>query len=158
MTNNTMDNIIPIKQRTYRDIKKQRKPRKGAAVKPDVTIESVKPDTPKKKPHLISDEKIRELLAKGKNHVEIARLLRGSLSYIYARKVVVGRMKDMGLPVPNLRRGIGMQRKQRVYLMVQETVDQINELAGKTGMGKGEIIEKAVEKFKKDWENELDGI
>ena len=156
MTNNAMDNIAnPIKPRTYHDIKKQRKSKKDAAAKP---IETVKPDATKKKPHLISDEKIRELLAKGKNHVEIARLLRGSLSYIYARKVVVGRMKDMGLPVPNLRRGIGMQRKQRVYLLIQETVDQINELAGKTGMGKGEIIEKAVDKFKKDWENEYAGI
>ena len=155
MTNNAMDNVIPIKPRTYRDIKKQRKPRKGDAAKPAVPVESAKPDAPKKKPHLISDEKIRDLLAKGKNHVEIARLLRGSLSYIYARKVVVSRMKDMGIPVPNLRRGIGMQRKARVYVLIQETVDQINELAAKTGMGKGEIIEKAVDKFVKDWENEL---
>lgn len=162
MTNNTMDNIAnPIKPRTYRDIKKQRKPRKGAAAKHDVPVdpvESAKPDAPKKKPHLISDEKIRELLAKGKNHVEIAKILRGSLSYIYARKVVVSRMKDMGIPVPNLRRGIGMQRKARVYIMVQETVDQINELAAKTGMCKGEIIEKAVENFLTDWEKEYEGI
>ena len=42
--------------------------------------------------------------------------------------------------------------------MVQETVDQINELAAKTGMCKGEIIEKAVENFLTDWEKEYDGI
>ena len=156
MTNNAMDSVVPIKPRTYRDIKKQRKPKKEVAMTSvDAAIDNKPADTPKRKQGYaprVSDEKIRELLAAGKSHIEIAKI------YGYSRGVLRNRMKAMDIPVPDLRRGIGMQRKQRVYLLVQETVDQINELAGKTGMGKGEIIEKAVDKFVKDWEETYAGI